>query len=71
MAEMNYAERGPGIRRNVGREIDGKNAVIDSIRTPGEVEALQERDDFILIEVRAGMDAAGKEHRSCKNRRYC
>ena len=39
------------------KRLDGKNAVIDSIRTPGEVEALQERDDFILIEVRAGMDA--------------
>tara|TARA_Y100000741_G_scaffold313539_1_gene258543 strand:- start:515 stop:856 length:342 start_codon:yes stop_codon:yes gene_type:complete len=37
--------------------LGGKNAVIDSIRTPGEVEALQQRDDFILIEVRAGMDA--------------
>ena len=49
---------GPGILAEMLLErLDGKNAVIDSIRTPGEVEALQERDDFILIEVRAGMDA--------------
>ena len=49
---------GPGILAEMLIErLDGKNAVIDSIRTPGEVEALQERDDFILIEVRAGMDA--------------
>ena len=27
-----------------------------SIRTPGEVEALREREDFILIEVQAGME---------------
>ena len=37
--------------------IDGENAVIDSIRTPGEVKALRQREDFILIEVRAGMEA--------------
>ncbi|MGB1471608.1 MAG: hypothetical protein ACPG87_00830 [Candidatus Thalassarchaeaceae archaeon] len=49
---------GPGILAEMLlKRLDGKNAVIDSIRTPGEVEALQERDDFILIEVRAGMDA--------------
>ena len=48
---------GPGILAEMLlKRLDGKNAVIDSIRTPGEVEALQERDDFILIEVRAGMD---------------
>jgi len=35
----------------------GEEAVIDSIRTPGEVETLREREDFILIEVRAGMEA--------------
>ena len=33
--------------------LDGEDAVIDSIRTPGEVEALRERDDFILVDVRA------------------
>ena len=49
---------GPGILAEMLIErLDGKNAVIDSIRNNGEVEALQERDDFILIEVRAGMDA--------------
>ena len=49
---------GPGILAEMLLErLEGKNAVIDSIRTPGEVEALQEREDFILIEVRAGMDA--------------
>jgi len=37
--------------------LDGANAVIDSIRTPGEVEALRRREDFVLIEVRASMDA--------------
>jgi dephospho-CoA kinase len=37
--------------------IGGEDAVIDSIRTPGEVEALRQRDDFILIEVRSGMEA--------------
>tara|TARA_B100000214_G_scaffold291881_1_gene221601 strand:+ start:1205 stop:1771 length:567 start_codon:yes stop_codon:yes gene_type:complete len=49
---------GPGILAEMLIErLDGKHAVIDSIRTPGEVEALREREDFILIEVRAGMDA--------------
>ncbi|MBP51264.1 MAG: hypothetical protein CMA68_04225 [Euryarchaeota archaeon] len=33
------------------------DAVIDSIRTPGEVKALRQRDDFILIEVISGMEA--------------
>ena len=37
--------------------IGGGDAVIDSIRTPGEVEALRQREDFILIEVRSGMEA--------------
>tara|TARA_Y100001970_G_scaffold53658_2_gene67973 strand:- start:8515 stop:9087 length:573 start_codon:yes stop_codon:yes gene_type:complete len=37
--------------------LDGKDAVIDSIRTPGEVEALRSRSDFVLIEVKASMDA--------------
>ncbi len=35
----------------------GADAVIDSIRTPGEVEALRGREDFVLIEVRAGMES--------------
>ena len=37
--------------------LSGDDAVIDSIRTPGEVEALRARDDFVLIEVRAGADS--------------
>ena len=36
--------------------LDGEDAVIDSIRTPGEVEALREREDFLLVEVRANPD---------------
>ena len=39
--------------------LGGGDAVIDSIRTPGEVEALRARDDFILIEVTAGADSRG------------
>ena len=31
--------------------LDGRNAVIDSIRTPAEVDALRQREDFVLIEV--------------------
>lgn len=38
----------------------GSDAVIDSIRTPGEVKALRSREDFVLIEVRAGMEARWK-----------
>ena len=37
--------------------LDGEDAVIDSIRTPAEVEALRSRGDFLLIEVRADEDA--------------
>ena len=36
--------------------LDGDNAVIDSIRTPGEVEALRNREDFLLVEVKANSD---------------
>ena len=32
---------------------EGKNAVIDSIRTPDEVYALRKRNDFVLLEVTA------------------
>ena len=49
---------GPGILAEMLLDrLDGKDAVIDSIRTPGEVKALREREDFILIEVQAGMEA--------------
>ncbi len=37
--------------------LDGEDAVIDSIRTPGEVEVLRNRSDFILIEIKAGVDS--------------
>ena len=36
--------------------LDGNDAVVDSIRTPGEVEALRKRDDFMLIEIRANTE---------------
>jgi dephospho-CoA kinase len=38
-------------------ELSGDDAVIDSIRTPGEVEALRVRDDFVLIEILAVIDS--------------
>ena len=48
---------GAGILAEMLLEIlDGKDAVVDSIRTPGEVEALRKRDDFILIEIRANTE---------------
>ena len=37
--------------------LDGDDAVVDSIRTPAEVEALRGRGDFFLIEVRADEEA--------------
>ena len=40
--------------------LNGEDAVIDSIRTPGEVEALRKRSDFVLIEIRAGLDSRWK-----------
>ena len=49
---------GPGILAEMLLErLSGDEAVIDSIRTPGEVEALRSRDDFVLIEIRAGPDS--------------
>ena len=49
---------GAGILAEMLLEIlEGKDAVIDSIRTPGEVKALRKRDDFILIEVRANIES--------------
>ena len=56
---------GAGILAEMLLEIlDGKNAVVDSIRTPGEVEALRKRDDFILIEVRANTETRWKRLQS-------
>jgi len=55
-------EGGRVLRRNGGSGVlaemlldilDGEDAVVDSIRTPAEVEALRSRGDFVLIEVRA------------------
>ena len=43
--------------------LDGEDAVIDSIRTPGEVEALRERDDFILVEVGQVQIQDGNDHK--------
>ena len=37
--------------------LDGEDAVVDSIRTPAEVESLRSRGDFFLIEVRANEEA--------------
>ena len=49
---------GSGILAEMLLEIlDGEDAVVDSIRTPAEVEALRSRGDFILIEVRASEDS--------------
>ncbi len=49
------AEGGPGILAEMllERIPEGSDHVIDSIRTPAEVAALQTRTDFWLIEVRA------------------
>ncbi len=45
---------GAGVLAEMLLEIlDGEDAVVDSIRTPAEVEALRSRGDFFLIEVRA------------------
>ena len=56
---------GAGILAEMLLEIlDGKDAVVDSIRTPGEVEALRKRDDFILIEVRANPERRGERLQS-------
>ena len=49
---------GAGVLAEMLLEIlDGEDAVVDSIRTPAEVEALRERGDFFLIEVRADQGA--------------
>ena len=52
------AKHGPGILAEMLRDAnhDAVNLVIDSIRTPAEVEALRERPDFRLIEVHASRE---------------
>ncbi len=53
---------GPAILAEILRDSNGDvtNLVIDSIRTPAEVEALRERPDFRLIEVRASREIRWK-----------
>ena len=53
------AAHGPAILAEMLRDAnaDAANLVIDSIRTPAEVEALRKRPDFRLIEVRASREA--------------
>ena len=62
----NLIEGGRELRRKGGGGVlaemlleilDGEDAVVDSIRTPAEVEALRDRGDFTLIEVRAGEES--------------
>jgi dephospho-CoA kinase len=52
------AAHGPGILAEMLRDNhhDAQNLVIDSIRTPAEVEALRQRPDFRLIEVHASRE---------------
>ena len=52
------AAHGPGILAEMLRDAHGDtaNLVIDSIRTPAEVEALRQRPDFRLIEVHASRE---------------
>ena len=52
------SEGGPGILAEMLRDehADVSNLVIDSIRTPAEVEALRQRPDFRLIEIRASLE---------------
>ena len=52
------AAHGPGILAEMLRDAhhDLADLVIDSIRTPAEVEALRQRPDFRLIEVRASRE---------------
>ena len=49
---------GAGVLAEMLLEILGsEDAVVDSIRTPAEVEALRKRGDFVFIEVRADEEA--------------
>ncbi len=53
---------GPAILAEMLRDSNKEvaNLVIDSIRTPAEVDALRERSDFVLIEVRASREVRWK-----------
>ena len=48
-------ERGAGILAKIARErmVKGKNYVVTSIRNPGEIKALEESDDFVMVSVDA------------------
>ena len=60
------AEGGPGILAEMLRDsfAEANEVVIDSIRTPAEVEALRIRPDFRLIEVRASREVRWERLRS-------
>ena len=60
------AAHGPAILAEMLRDAnaDAENLVIDSIRTPAEVEALRQRPDFRLIEVRASREVRWKRLQS-------
>ena len=59
---------GAGVLAEMLLEIlDGEDAVVDSIRTPAEVESLRNRGDFVLIEVRA--DEESRWQRMTERRR--
>ena len=60
------AAHGPGILAEMLRDAhrDALNLVIDSIRTPAEVEALRQRPDFRLIEVHASREVRWKRLQS-------
>ena len=52
------AARGPGVlaERVLARLEAGRNTVIDSIRSPAEVEALRRRPDFVLLAIDAALE---------------
>lgn len=52
------AERGPGVLAELALEAlkDRERAVVVSIRNPGEVEVLRQRQDFILVGVDAPLE---------------
>tara|TARA_B100000575_G_scaffold156397_1_gene124844 strand:+ start:3018 stop:3560 length:543 start_codon:yes stop_codon:yes gene_type:complete len=55
---------GPGILAEMLlEEFQGQNAIVDSIRTTAEVNALRERGDFYLIEIRADQDVRWERSR--------
>ena len=49
--ELRRQGGGGGLAEMLLERLNGRDAVIDSIRTPAEVDALRQREDFVLIEV--------------------